>query len=194
MSEAASAPTGAQRRLPWIKLGVGAVVLLVLALAVVVLRGPQNTLDAIGEAASRGDNAQMARHVDLPALKHSLGRLLLQQMGAALPDDKGNDRQMVGQFLIAGALVGPLVETLVTPSGIGMLLRGQIAARSLGGAATGPMPAYRLSWDGLSTVRAAMLSSDGAPGTLLMVLRRDGIGWKLAGVEMRGNPAVRPVK
>ena len=174
-------------------LGVAALLVLVV-LAVLLLRGPQATLDAIGEAAAKRDNAQIARHVDLPALKHSLGRLMLQQMGAALPDDKGNNRQMMGQFVIAGALVGPLVETLVTPDGIGALLRGQIAARAAGGAVNGPMPAYRLSWDGLSSVRAAMLSSDGEPGALLLVLRRDGIRWKLAGVEMRENLSVRPVK
>ena len=35
---------------------------------------------------------------------------VVQQTGAALPEDGGNDRQLMSQFIIAGALVKPLVE------------------------------------------------------------------------------------
>lgn len=191
---AAAPTTGETRRLPWGRIGVVATLLALAALVVVVLRGPQNTLDALDQAAARRDSAELARRADLPALKQSLGRVLLQQVGGALPDDKGDNRKMLSQFIIAGALIGPLVDTLVTPEGIGALLRGQIAARAAGGTAAGQLPAYKQSWEGLSTVRATAISADGDPGPLVLVLRRDGLSWKLAGVEVRENTAVRPVK
>lgn len=191
----AAAPTaGEARRLPWGRIGAVATLLALAALVVLVLRGPQNTLDALDQAAARRDSAEIARRADLPALKQSLGRVLLQQVGGALPDDKGDNRKMLSQFIIAGALIGPLVDTLVTPEGIGALLRGQIAARAAGGTAAGQLPAYKQSWEGLSTVRATAISADGDPGPLVLVLRRDGLTWKLAGVEVRENTAVRPVK
>jgi len=191
---AAAPTTGEARRLPWGRIGAVAMLLALAALVVVVLRGPQNTLDALDQAAARRDGAELARRADLPALKQSLGRVLLQQVGGALPDDKGDNRKMLSQFIIAGALIGPLVDTLVTPEGIGALLRGQIAARAAGGTAAGQLPAYKQSWEGLSTVRATAISADGDPGPLVLVLRRDGLTWKLAGVEVREDTAIRPVK
>ncbi len=195
MSDAAKPGNGPARSLPWGWVATGVVVFVLVALTVMLLRGPQDTLEAIHQAAASRDSAAIERNVDLPALKHSLGRLLLQQVGGALPDDKGDNRKMMGQFMLAGALVGPLVETIVTPDGIGALLRGQIAARAIGGGgAQGPLPKYQQTWDGLSAVRATALSADGDPGSLVLVLRRHGLFWKLAGVEARQSTTVKQVK
>ena len=118
MSDAAKPGNGPARSLPWGWVATGVVVFVLVALTVMLLRGPQDTLEAIHQAAASRDSAAIERNVDLPALKHSLGRLLLQQVGGALPDDKGDNRKMMGQFMLAGALVGPLVETIVTPAKI----------------------------------------------------------------------------
>jgi hypothetical protein len=150
------------------------------------LRAPEAALDALRDAAVHRDAAALAQHLDGPALRHSLGRLLLQQMGVALPDDAGNDRQLMGQFIIAGALVKPLVETLVTPDGIAALLDGQVAPRRslLPGAdpQSRPQAKIRLAWSDLSTVRGTVMTSTG-DGALVLVLQRQGLTWRLAGVE-----------
>ena len=168
------------------RLAAGATIALVLFAIIGFLWGPAASLDALREAAARRDSAEIARRIDGPALRHSLGRLLLQQTGSALPGDGGNDRQLLGQFIVAGALVRPLVETLVAPDGIAALLEGHIAPRPLapGGPGSGPRtpPKLAWAWDGLSTARATVMTPTGDPA-LVLVLRRDGFSWRLAGVE-----------
>lgn len=178
------------------RLAVGATIALVLFAVIGFVRGPEAAVDALRAAAARRDTAEITRRTDGPALRHSLGRLLMQQTGAALPEDGGNDRQMLGQFIIAGALVKPLVETLVTPEGIAALLEGQIAARPVAPLQAGsdPRPPSKISfaWNGLSTVRGTVMTAAGDPG-LILVLRRDGISWRLAGVEAQ-TTTVRPAR
>lgn len=168
------------------RLAAGVTIALVLLAIFGFLRGPEATVSALRDAAARRDAAELGRRIDGPALRHSLGRLLLQQTGAALPDDGGNDRQMLSQFIVAGALVKPLVETLVTPEGIAALLEGQIAPRPVAprGAGSDPRPPPKISfaWSGLSTVRGTVMTPAGDPG-LVLLLRRDGLSWRLAGVE-----------
>jgi hypothetical protein len=130
--------------------------------------------------------AEISRRIDGPALRHSLGRLLLQQMGTALPDDRGDNRQLLSQFIISGALVRPLVETLLTPEGLAALLDGEINPRRVlpGGAGTAqrPPPKIDTRWRNLSTVHAAVMTPAGDT-RLVLVLHRDGLNWRLAGVE-----------
>lgn len=168
------------------RLAAGATMALVLFAIIGFLRGPEAAVHALRDAAARRDATEIARHIDGPALRHSLGRLLLQQTGAALPDDGGNDRKMLSQFIVAGALVKPLVETLVTPDGIAAMLEGQIASRPSAPLGAGPdqrpAPKIDYAWRGVSTVRAAVTTPAGVPG-LVLVLRRDGFSWRLAGVE-----------
>ena len=143
------------------------VVALLLLTAVGYFRGPASTLAALHDAARARDSAAVAGLIDGEALRHSLGRLLLQQTGAALPEDGGNDQKLLSQFIVAGALVRPVVETLVTPEGILALLQGRIAPRPLGDATPSRT---ELAWSGLSTVRATVMGAAGEP-SLILVLR-----------------------
>jgi len=163
----------------WWRLGGGMVVALLLLTAVGYFRGPASTLAALHDAARARDSAAVAGLIDGEALRHSLGRLLLQQTGAALPEDGGNDQKLLSQFIVVGALVRPVVETLVTPEGILALLQGRIAPRPLGDATPSRT---ELAWSGLSTVRAMVMGAAGEP-SLILVLRRHGLSWRLAGVE-----------
>ena len=183
---AASPPTESVRSSVWWRVGGGLALALLVLVGIGFFRGPAGTLAALHEAARARDSAAMARLIDGEALRHSLGRLLLQQTGAALPDDGGNDRQLLSQFIVAGALVRPVVETQVTPEGILALLQGRIGPRPLTDA---PLPRTEMAWSGLSTVRATVMGAAGDPA-LVLVLRRDGLSWKLAGVESVPEKAI----
>ena len=175
----AAAPTVSGRFAVWARLGGGLALAVLVLLVVSFFRGPATTLQALREASRTRNTAELARHIDGEALRHSLGRLLLQQTGAALSPDTINDRQLLSQFIVAGALVRPVVETLVTPEGIAALLQGHIGPRPL---YAGPPPRIETAWSGLSTVRATVMGAAGDP-TLVLVLRRNGLSWRLAGVE-----------
>lgn len=175
----AAAPTVSGRFAVWARLGGGLALAVLVLLVVSFFRGPATTLQALREASQTRNTTELARHIDGEALRHSLGRLLLQQTGAALSPDTINDRQLLSQFIVAGALVRPVVETLVTPEGIAALLQGHIGPRPLNDT---PPPRTDLAWSGLSTVRAMVMGAAGEP-SLILVLRRHGLSWRLAGVE-----------
>jgi hypothetical protein len=181
---------------PWarvaVRYGVGLGLALCLLALIGLLRGPQATLDALREATVRRDTAEIARRIDGPALRQSLGRLLLQQMGTAMPDDGGDNRKLLSQFIISGALVRPLVESLLTPEGLAALLDGQIAPRRMalpsGVPGAGTAPLINTRWRNLSTVGAAVMTPAG-DALLVLVLHRDGLTWRLAGVETEAPAA-----
>ena len=190
VTEQGSAVTDATGRRfgAYARFGAGIALALLILAVVGFLRAPETTVEAIRDAAARRDTAELARRIDHGALKQSLGRLLLRQMGMAMPDDGGDNRKLMSQFIVAGALVAPLVETLVTPEGIAALLEGQIAAPRVPapGAAPDqrPPPKIHYAWSGLSTVRGTVMTPAGE-ALLVLVLRRDGLTWRLAGVETR---------
>lgn len=164
--------------------GVALAVLLLAALA--FWRGPASTLADLRAAAARRDGAALAQLTDMNALQHSLGRVLLQQMGASLPDEKDNPTKFLGQFIIAGALATPLAHALTTPEGMAMLLDGQIAPRRdpAAGAASGDTAARtRIRFSDLSTARATV-DTPGGNGALVLVLHREGLRWRWVGVEL----------
>jgi acetyl-CoA acetyltransferase family protein len=139
-----------------------------------------------GNSSGICDGAALAQLTDVNALQHSLGRVLLQQMGASLPDEKDNPTKFLGQFIIAGALATPLAHALTTPEGMAMLLDGQIAPRRdpAAGAASGDTAARtRIRFSDLSTARATV-DTPGGNGALVLVLHREGLRWRWVGVEL----------
>ena len=104
-TDAAAAPRAPSRFAVWGRLGGGLALAVLVLLVVSFFRGPATTLQALREASQTRNTTELARHIDGEALRHSLGRLLLQQTGAALSPDTINDRQLLSQFIVAGALV-----------------------------------------------------------------------------------------
>jgi hypothetical protein len=165
--------------------GVALAVLLLAAFA--FWRGPASTpLSDLRAAAARRGGAALAQLTDVDALRHSLGRVLLQQMAASIPDEKDSPTQFLGQFIIAGALATPLAQAFTTPEGMAMLLDGQIPPRRdpAAGAARGDTAARtRIRFSDVSTARATV-DTPGGNGALVLVLHREGLRWRWVGVEL----------
>lgn len=169
----------------WARWGGGLALVGLLLVVASLVRGPGGALQSLRQAAERRDTAALDARVDFPALKHSLGRYVLQQMGAALPDDQGDDRALLKQFFVSAALVAPLVDTLVTPEGLAALVDGQVAPRRVntpGAPTAGPPARTDVSWTSPTTARATVLDPTGEP-RLVLLMRREGLTWRLVGVE-----------
>ena len=97
-----------------------------LALTIVVagyVAMPRYTVDKLEEAARNEDIEALQQYVDFPALRDNLKvrvqRHLVESIGDSVPPE-------LGELLSAGTnlFIGPLLRQLVTPAGIGDLLRG----------------------------------------------------------------------
>lgn len=176
-------------RNPWVRYALAlALACLALVLAGLV-RGPAGTVESIREAAARRDAAALARLVDEEALGHSLGRLVLQQMGGAMTDDKTQDKELLKQFVVAGAMTQSLMRTLLAPEGLEALANGQIAPR-LGADRPVARPSD-VEWISLSHAKVTLTTASG-DALLALRMQRRGLGWRLVGVEPPPAPVALP--
>ena len=155
--------------------------------------GPFLAYNAIRTAVQTHDTAELAEHVDFPVLR----RNLKLQIDDYVVRKAGADVQssLLGAFAvrIASGVAGGMVDTMVTPAGIGALLEGRtIWHRASGGGVTdntyeNAPPPDRLreasyGFESLSRFTATVEDEDGDP--LTFVLSREGLRWKLTDIRL----------
>ncbi|MBL8372902.1 MAG: DUF2939 domain-containing protein [Burkholderiaceae bacterium] len=188
-NEASEPPASSALRDPWARYGLALLLVCLVLLGVGLVRGPAETVGAIRDAGARRDAAALARLVDEEALGHSLGRMVLQQMGGAMTDDRTKDKELLKQFVVAGAMTQSLVRTLIAPEGLEALASGQIGPRLSPDRPVAQRVA--VEWISFSLAKATLVS---ATGDDLMVLRfqRQRLSWRLVGVEPPPAPVALP--
>ncbi|WP_397535829.1 DUF2939 domain-containing protein [Roseateles sp.] len=114
--------------------------ILLLALAAVFL-SPYLTLQQLRAAAEARDAQAFSRHVDFDALRGQLKQGVQRKLAG---QERGTDGQPTPASAfgaaLAGALLGPMVDALITPESLARLMQGQSplrAAGPLGGEAPG---------------------------------------------------------
>lgn len=177
------------QRKPARRLLAGALAVAVV-LAATSYASPWWRLQQLRTAVSERDAGRVAGFVDFPALRASVKAEVMGHMGVSPPgQDGGGLLGGVGRAL-AGVVVDPLVDALVSPAGVtAMLETGDVRIRRKPGAGM-PPPApseekvryvlsYR-SWD-----RVAIAREGGEGGAF--ILHRHGLWtWKLGGIELPG--------
>jgi hypothetical protein len=169
------------------RLLTGAVAALVL-LGATSYASPWWRLQQLREAVSERDAARVAGFVDFPALRENVKVQVMGRMGAGAPgQDGGGLLGNVGRAL-AGVVIDPLVDALVSPAGVtAMLEAGDVRIRRKPDDGM-PTPSSReekvrytlsyRSWD-----RVAIEREGGDGGAF--ILHRHGLWtWKLGGIEM----------
>lgn len=140
---------------------------------------PHYTLHAMQQAALAGDADALEARVDFPALRQSLKDELQAQLAreavAAGP---------LARFGVelAQSFVGPMIDSSVTAETLRLVLDGSAGFQPPRGLATLALlavPSPAISRDGLDRFTVGRNTAD----TPAFVFRRDGLGWKLAGVR-----------
>ena len=173
--------------------GAAAALALVLA-GVWFARAPYSTLQSIQAAAERRDLPELNRTIDFPSLKSSVKLLAMSAIGKeGEPATPGGAMARV----LAGVIIGPVVDSMVTPEAIAHMFSGQLPSRRQGtgtqrapqdggapGADTSQDTVVTRNWEGLSTVRVNFRGSRSPqdPG-LTFVMRREGLSWRLSAIE-----------
>lgn len=98
--------------------------LVVALLGLVYAALPWYSAHKLVEAAQHRDLATMERYVDFPQLRRNIRNRLLEDVRTAMERDLSPE---LGGFFSAGAelLLGPLVDSLISPRGISELIQGQ---------------------------------------------------------------------
>lgn len=167
-------------------LAAGAAGVLLVA-AATSFASPWWTLHRLQSAVARHDADAVSEQVDFPALRDSVKSQILASIGRdARHGDGGNPFAAIARGF-AQAIVNPLVDAVVSPSGVAaMVEHGKISIAKPAGereataeAPPGDKPHYALHYRGWD--RFAVRADDGGA----FVFRRTGVwSWKLAGIEL----------
>lgn len=171
-----------------------------IATAVLALAGlyatPYATLHQIRKAAAADDAAALASRVDFPALRENLKAGLQQRMLDRDRNERGEPSQ-ASTFgaALAGALLGPMVDALITPEALARVIEGQRPVKAAIGFGkrrpeTGAeRPRAKLEtamgYESLNRFVFSVRHPGDDEDPIELVLHRDGlIGWKLAELRL----------
>ena len=153
---------------------------------------PYLTLHQIRNAAQARDGAALARHIDFDAVRTSLKRgMQTRLLGRDLNEAGQPTPASVMGAAVAGALLGPMVDALITPASLARVLQGQRPAE-----AVVPQPQDSLAepaepletqmgYESLNRFVFSVRKQGDDEEPIDLVLWRDGVlGWKLAELRL----------
>lgn len=186
------------RRHPLKKITIAAAVA-VIGVAVTAYASPYYALHQIKTALAERDADALATHVDFPALRASVKAQLEASMARSIEATagSGNPLAALGQS-IASAMLGKMVDTMVSPAGVVALVNKSAVSPQAGADARADAPAdgaqkkagYSASYAGVNTF--VVRAKDGNAQEGALVLQRHGVwGWKLSSIEIASAMAGR---
>lgn len=172
-----------------------------IAAAVLALAGlyatPYVTLHQLRQAAAAEDAPALAARVDFPALRENLKAGLQQRMLDRDRNERGEPSQ-ASTFgaALAGALLGPMVDALITPEALARIMEGQRPVKAaIGFGKPRPEPGRTersrakletaMGYESLNRFVFSVRHPGDDEEPVELVLHRDGlIGWKLAELRL----------
>ena len=168
-----------------VHLVAGAVLLLIVALAVGwYALSPGWTVKAMVDAARAGDEARFSSYVDYPALRADMKAELTNTLQSEAKRDSSVQSKL--GLAVGMALMGPMIDRMVSPAAMKSTFvklaeaQSSGAARVEGRAAGEARELPEIRRDGLNRF---LVSGRDTPDSGL-VFERDGLGWKLTGIEL----------
>lgn len=163
-----------------------------------VAAGPYLAINGIRTALAERDVGALERHVDFPALRVNMKAHVedyIVRQGGGLAESGG----LLGAIglQVAGGLGGAVVDTMVTPIGLGALLQGHgMWKRATGQTVDGdtygapqpvdPLKDARLHYESASRFTATASGADGEP--VVAVFQRQGLRWRLVDIRFDAAP------
>ncbi|NHQ90713.1 DUF2939 domain-containing protein [Janthinobacterium lividum] len=173
----------------------------VVAVAVVATAyaSPYYALHQIKTALAERNAEALAEHVDFPALRASIKTQLEASMARSIAATAGSDNPLaaLGQS-IAGAMLGKMVDTMVSPAGVVALVNKSAVSPQADVNTNADAPAdgaqkkaeYSAGYAGLNTF--VVRAKDGTAQDGALVLQRHGVwDWKLSSIEIASAMAAR---
>lgn len=173
--------------------------LIAIAVAVVVgltavwyFASPAYAMSQLRDAAMEGDADELEEHIDFPAVRESVkGQMQAMMMAEMQKQAEDNPFGAMGGMFAMG-IVGTVVDNMVTPSGMAAMIKQGKMQRD---PAEADRPSEPIEWeierDGFDRFYARPVGRDTKAG---LKFERDGLGWKLTGLEMpaEGETASEP--
>jgi hypothetical protein len=160
-----------------------------LVAAIVIVSGivwyfasPSYTLVQMRNAAKANDADALSSYIDYPSLREDMkSEFMAHMMAEAQKDESGFGALGV---VFGSAMVGPIVDGMVSPAGVRAMLISSKQEQARGGDT--PKPPVKVDENPIIERRSfsefAVKSKSDANGA--MIFTRHGLGWKLSGVDL----------
>jgi hypothetical protein len=153
---------------------------------------PYFALRKLQAAAESGDAKTLSAMVDFAAVRTSLKDEV--RTGAArgvTGERRGAFAQISGLVAgsVAGAVADPLVNTLVTPTGVSLLVQGRTPGDRRPAEGRGWRDDVRIErgYEGPNRFLVRYADAESGEARMALVLTREGLGWRLTGVRLGGG-------
>lgn len=171
---------------------IGIIVAIIGGMCAGLYKLPYMTLSTMKAAAVDAHPQKFAEYVDFAALRTDLRRQL--NVLTAERAKQKLEGSVLGNLAAAfgGALVDKVVDAVVTPEGLVLLFQGKSVLLGGVGQPVRVRPEdveavfvnAQYSYTSLSTFVVRFPGESGRPGNATLLFRRDGLSWKLSGLEL----------
>lgn len=150
---------------------------------------PYFTVRKLQAAAESGDQTALAELVDFPALRASLKDEVRTDAARALSGERRGALAQIGGLVagtVAGAVADPLVNTVVTPTGVSLLVQGRRPGEKRREEARSWREDVAIERGYEGPNRFVVRYRDRATGEqrMALVLTRQGLDWRLTGARL----------
>ena len=156
---------------------------------------PYYTASQMQAAVEARDADRLARHVDFPALREDVRQSLNEVLAQELAEFRRDNPFGGLGVAVAGALLKPLVDAVVSPAGIATIMEGYIPepdGRGMGFTSQGETR-IRMGYAGLDRFVVTIESERDPVQQVDLILHRQGnFSWKLASLGLPWAAEVRP--
>jgi Protein of unknown function (DUF2939) len=168
----------------WIAGGVAAslVAALLLVFWAWYWASPAIAMARLRDALMEGDQTELAKRIDFPAVRESLKAQVSAMRLAELEKQDGGDAQFAAMSnMIASAMAMPMIDSLTTPESLKAMVRHGEFKPTV--AETEPPQEWTLERLGISAFRAVPVLKPGHD-TPQMLFRHDWRGWRLVEIKI----------
>ena len=152
---------------------------------------PYFTYQGMKQAADRGDSSAISENVDFPVFRESVKTAIKSRMGQEVTKtvEPNNPFAALGAMLtrsVAGVVIDPLVDNLVTPEGITTILQGkaQLSGNRASEASAQTVSSPDVSMGYKSFNSFAVTINTPAEGEMSLIFLRNGLSWKLSELKL----------
>jgi hypothetical protein len=153
---------------------------------------PYISLYQMHQALERNDLQSFSGHVDFPALRESIKTNLRTIVAEETAQQNNPLLNMVGS-VVNGFVLDPVVDSMVTPSGVAALLKGQQLQLGERGepvhfSQKANAVEVRTGYESLNQFAVSIKPKGEATAPVTLLLSRDGLlSWKVSGVRLPEN-------
>lgn len=164
--------------------------LILFAMLAFVAAGPWLAINGIRNVVASGDYRELWRFVDFDQLRENVRPQIQAKIAHGIVDRAGPGMASDALGDLATKISEPAIDAMVSPLGVGTLLRGSALVRQVSGQtdadgkahAADPLKGAKTGYVSPSLFTATVQNAEGQP--VVFEFRRNGLAWKLTGIDL----------